>query len=88
MYAGPFMNGNRVIYLVGVNYNPEKRNIDEPLCNELKRDAKGKWIASNLDISAEASGPTGPYNGEESGAVVMPTTEEPSLSSETSGEAL
>jgi hypothetical protein len=74
--------------LVGVNYNPEKRNIDEPLCKELKRDAKGKWIASDLDISVGASGPTGPYNGEETGAVVIPATEEASLSSETSGKVL
>ena len=88
MYAGPFKNGDRAIYLVGVNYNPTKRNIDDPLCKELKRDAKGKWIASNLDISVGASGPTGPYNGEETGAVVVPMMEETSLSSETSGKAL
>lgn len=88
MYAGPFMNGNRAIYLVGVNYNPEKRNIDKPLCKELKRDAKGIWIASNLDISVGASGPTGPYNGEETRAAVVPMMEETSLSSETSGKAL
>ena len=42
MYAGSFMNGDRAIYLVGVNYNSTKRNIDKPLCKELKRDAKGK----------------------------------------------
>ena len=31
-YAGPYLNGTRTIYLVGVNYNPEKRNIDPPMC--------------------------------------------------------
>ena len=89
MYAGPFMNGNRAIYLVGVNYNPEKRNIDDPLCKELKRDANGKWIASGLDVDIGASAPTGPYNGEVTGTGIMPpTTEGASLSSETSGKVL
>lgn len=88
LYAGPFMNENRPIYLVGVNYNSEERNIDEPRCKELKRDANRKWIASSLDIDIGASDPTGPYNGEETGAVVIPTTEETSLSLETSGKVL
>lgn len=61
-YGGPFANGARKVYLIGVNYNPSKRNIDPPCCKELKRDARGLVVAEK--IAAEdmgASGPTGPY---------------------------
>lgn len=34
-YAGPFANGHRPVYLVGVNYNPGKRTIDPPKCKRM-----------------------------------------------------
>lgn len=85
MYAGPFKNGVRAIYLVGVNYNPEKRNIDEPLCKQLHRTESGSWEAIGLDADIGASGPTSPYVGENAGPVSPPSTKVASLSSETSG---
>lgn len=42
LYAGPFMNENRPIYLVGVNYNSQERNIDEPKCKKLQRSVNGQ----------------------------------------------
>jgi len=35
-YAAPFLNGNRQVYLIGVNYNPDKRNIDSPCCRRMQ----------------------------------------------------
>ena len=34
-YGGPDAAGGRPVYLVGVNYNPETRTIDEPLVEPL-----------------------------------------------------
>ena len=34
-YGGPDAAGDRPVYLVGVNYNPETRTIDEPLVEPL-----------------------------------------------------
>ncbi len=30
-YAGPWLDGKPPVFLVGVNYDPEKRGIDDPL---------------------------------------------------------
>ena len=60
-YAGPFANGNKPVYLVGVNYNPKIRNIDPP-----KSVLWGGHLEAGLAATPEvgASGATGPYQGE------------------------
>ena len=30
-YAGPWLDGNPPVFYVGVNYDPERRGIDDPL---------------------------------------------------------
>ena len=30
-YAGPWLDGNPPVFCVGVNYDPERRGIDDPL---------------------------------------------------------
>ena len=30
-YAGPWLDGKPPVFLVGVNYDPKKRGIDDPL---------------------------------------------------------
>ncbi len=34
-YAGPWLDGAPPVFLVGVNYDPEKRGIDDPLVEPL-----------------------------------------------------
>lgn len=61
-YGGPFANGTRKVYLIGVNYNPANRNIDPPCCKELKHDEKGLLRAEKIATEdMGASGPTGQY---------------------------
>lgn len=61
-YGGPFANGKRKVYLIGVNYNPTNRNIDPPCCKELRCDAQGSLLAEKIVTEdMGASGPTGSY---------------------------
>ena len=53
-YADAYIDDSRQIYKVGVNYNPAIRNIDDPV---IVRYEGGDGMA--------ASGPTGPYCGDE-----------------------
>ena len=34
-YAGPWLDGKSPVFLVGVNYGPAKRGIDDPLVEPL-----------------------------------------------------
>ena len=60
-YGGPFLNGRRDVYLVGVNYNSTNRNIDSPCCKMIKKTSNGIFAqetSSSLD-SMGSSGPKG-----------------------------
>ena len=50
LYAGPFTNEDRPIYLVGVNYNSRERNIDEPEYKKMQRAANGLWDSIDMDV--------------------------------------
>ena len=90
-YGGPFANGKRRVFLIGVNYNPEKRNIDSPCCKELQRGPDGLWTPGKLITeSMGASGEIAPYidDSESSSESSADDGQEASLSAETTGRVM
>ena len=90
-YGGPFANGKRRVFLIGVNYNPEKRNIDSPCCKELQRGPDGLWTPGKLITeSMGASGEIAPYidDSESSSDSSADDGRETALSAETTGRVM
>ena len=67
-YAAPFLNGDRTVYIVGVNYNSKLRKVDPPMWKRVG--AVGSDAAWNEESGSDSSGPTGPYCGDRTEALV------------------